>query len=184
MLNLRSGCLAFAAIGLALFQLACSQSQVTETLSLVVTAADAAVSVLEAGGQIPAPVATQITNYLGEVTSGVQFASTELASADSAALKASKIAQEFATISAPNLPPGIGAAIGATVQAVASAVTNFLSTVNHAAVAANAVSVPYAESFAAKGKGLKAAKGKLAEIAAKNAAVKARLAALNKSSML
>ena len=180
MLNLRSGCLAFAAIGLALFQLACSQSQVTETLSLVVTAADAAVSVLEAGGQIPAPVATQITNYLGEVTSGVQFASTELASADSAALKASKIAQEFATISAPNLPPGIGAAIGATVQAVASAVTNFLSTVNASAVASNAVTVPYAESFAAKAKGLKAAKKTLEQISAHNAAVKARLAALTK----
>lgn len=179
MLNLRSGCLAFAAIGLALFQLACSQSQVTETLSLVVTAADAAVSVLEAGGQIPAPVATQITNYLGEVTTGVQFASTELASADSSGLKASKIAQEFATISAPNLPPGIGAAIGATVQAVASAVTNFLSTVTSAASASNAISTPYAESFAGKVK-MKAAKKDLDKIAAHNAAVKARLAALRK----
>lgn len=180
MVNYRKWSLAFAAVGLALFSLACSQSQVTETLSLVVTAADAAVGVLEAGGQIPAPVATQIANYLGEVTTGVQFATTELASADASGLKASKIAQEFATISAPNLPAGIGAAISATVQAVASAVTKFLSTVASQAVAANAVTVPYAESFAAKAKGLKAAKGKLAEIAAKNAAVKSRLAALSK----
>ena len=177
--NVRRSILAFAAFALTLSMVACSQSQVTETLSLVVTAADAAVSVLEAGGQIPAPVATQITNYLAEVTTGVQFATTELASSDSDALKASKIAQEFATISAPNLPPGIGAAIGATVQAVASAVTNFLATVQ-AQASAQTITVRDVTAFAAKAKGLKAAKKQLTAIQAKNAAVKARLAALHK----
>ena len=75
-----------AAAGLTLGLVACSQSQVTETLALVVTAADAAVTTLQATGQIPPGTATLITNYLSEVSTGVSFATMELASSDSSAL--------------------------------------------------------------------------------------------------
>ena len=76
-----------AAAGLTLGLVACSQSQVTETLALVVTAADAAVTTLQATGQIPPGTATLITNYLSEVSTGVSFATMELASSDSSALE-------------------------------------------------------------------------------------------------
>jgi len=126
--------LTFTLLGALLFQVGCSQSQVTTTLDLVVTAADAAVSVLQSTGTLPPGTASLITGYLGQVTTGVEFATTELASTDSTAVKAAKITQEFAMIVVPNLPPGTGAAIVSVVASVAQAVANFLSTLQTVAM--------------------------------------------------
>lgn len=160
-----------AAAGLTLGLVACSQSQVTETLALVVTAADAAVTTLQATGQIPPGTATLITNYLSEVSTGVSFATMELASTDSSALKASRIAQEFASITVPNLPVGTATAIGATVAAVVSAVSNFLATIQPAAASLTAAGAPTPKQ-------IKVAKSALSKIDSQNAQLKLRLAQL------
>lgn len=132
-----------AALAGLLMQVACSQSQVITTLDLVVTAADTAVTVLQATGTLPPGTASLITGYLNQVTAGVQFATTELASSDSNAVKASKIVGYFAMIAVPNLPPGTVQTVVAVVQAVANAVANFLATLpNMSLTAADQKALP------------------------------------------
>lgn len=111
---------------------------VTSTLQLVIAAAEAAIPVID-------PAAASVAMpYLKAVSQAVSFASTELASADTSAVKAEKIITQFATIAAPNLPPGISQTIVSAVLAVTSAVGNFLATIQTAAppaVAATAVRI-------------------------------------------
>ena len=161
----------FAAVLIMLGLTACSQSQVTETLDLVIAAADAAVSVLAPG------TAALITPYLSEVSAAVDFATTELASDDSAAIKAAKIAQQFATIAAPNLPPGTAQVIVQAVAAVGKAVITFLGSLQ--ATGADLQSTPVGANafFAGGAKSLKVSKNKLAQIAVHNAKLRAKLAA-------
>ena len=178
----RQICLTAVLLALSVALTACSQSSVTLTLDLIVTAADAAVGVMQSTGQIPPGTATMITNYLGDLTTAVDFATTELASSDTAAVKAAKIAQEFAMIAAPNLPPGTASAIVSTIQAVAKAVANFLASVQTAALNIQAVPAG-ANAFAGKSGTLKlnsADMKALPKIKARNAVVKAKLAALPK----
>jgi len=163
-------------IGALLFETACGQSQVTETLALVVAAASAAIDVAD-----PA-LAPVVAPYLTGVTNAVDFAATELASTDTDAVKAAKIAQEFASVAAPNLPPGTALTIVTVIGAVATAVKNFLGTVaaTSATLEGNAA---YVESFAAKGKGLKmssADQKAIAKIQVENAKARAKLAKLKK----
>lgn len=158
----------------------CSQSQVTITLDLVVTAADVAVSTLETTGQIPAPIANEVTSYLGQVTTAVDFATTELATTDTAAIKATKITSEFAALALPQLPPGGPAAIVATINAVAQAIGKFLATIQTTSAQ---LETPGALAFAGSSGSAKlnsADKKALPKIAARNAAVKAKLKALQK----
>lgn len=152
----------------------CSQSQVTVTLDLVVTAADVAVSTLQSTGALPPGTATVIQGYLGSVTTAVSFATTELASADTGAVKASKIAAEFAMLAVPNLPAGTPQVIGETLQAVASAIANFLATLP--TVAGTGPLVAKADGTAAPTKAqVKIAQGQLDKIAGHNAKVRAKL---------
>jgi hypothetical protein len=111
----------------------CGVSNVTTTLEIVITSAETAVGVLGATGTIPPAVVTQVDTYLTLVSQATSFAATELASSDSSAVKADKIIAQFASISAPILPPGIAQTIVAVIQAVANAVANFLNTIQPAA---------------------------------------------------
>lgn len=167
----------------ALALVGCGQSSVTLTLDLVVTAADAAVSALQATGQLPAGTATQITAYLGDVTKAVDAATAELATMDTVAEKAAKIAQAFAGIAAPVLPSGTAQAIVLTVSAVATAVANFLASVQTTSAALDQPALAHA-FFGANGhwngKLSRADRKALKDIQAKNAKVKAALASLPK----
>jgi len=100
---------------------------VTSTLQLVIAAAEAAVGVIDP------PAAVLINPYLRAVSLATSFAATELASSDTSPVKAEKIIAQFASITAPNLPPGISRTIVAAVEAVTTAVTNFLATIQPAA---------------------------------------------------
>jgi hypothetical protein len=159
----------FALVGALLFQTACSSSAVTDTLALIVAASNAAIDVSDPS------LAPVVAPYLTDVTNAVDFATTELASADSGAVKATKIAQEFATMAAPTLPSGTAQTVVLSIEAVATAVQNFLKTI--AASSAELQATPTgASAFFAGGKSsLKASKRELAKIRAANAKVKAKL---------
>jgi hypothetical protein len=158
-------------VGALLFQASCGGNAVTETLALVVSAASAAIDVAD-----PA-LAPVVTPYFTGVTNAVDFATTELASADSGAVKAAKIAQEFAQVAAPNLPVGTAQTVVLSIEAVATAVQNFLKTI--AASSAELQSTPAgANAFFATGKGsMKASAKELAKIREANAKLKAKIAA-------
>lgn len=115
-------------VGLLLVALlaGCGSGTVVTALELVTAASEAAVSTLEAAGQITPGTAIQIDSYLANVSAATQFAATELQSTDTTALKVSKIAAQFAGIAVPNLPPGTAQAIVTAIQAVANAVSKFL----------------------------------------------------------
>jgi len=150
-----------------LFQTACSQSQVTETLALVTAAADAAVGVLAPGTQ------ALVVPYLNEVTSATDFAVTELQSTDAPGVKAAKIAAQFASVVAPQLPPGTASTIVLAVGAVGKAITAFLATLNPAATtAAHALTLSKTKTLKLSGADKKA----LSDIKTKNDVVKLKLA--------
>lgn len=155
---------------------ACSGNQVTTTLQLVVAAAEAAVDTLGSTGSLSQDVVQQVDGYLLATSDGVQFATDELASSDTPAVKASKIAQKFAGISAPNLPPGTPQTVLAVVSSVSKAILSFLSTVQQSQ--AVLVAHPeYATAFAgeAKGKMPKAADKKLKDIKSRAERLKQRI---------
>lgn len=116
-------------VALMLMSLVGCTNNVTTTLQLVVVAAEAAVDTLGSTGTIPPAVAKQIDAYLLATSDGVSFATDELTSTDDPGIKAAKIAQKFAAITAPNLPAGTPQNIVAVVAAVSKAVLTFLSTV-------------------------------------------------------
>jgi hypothetical protein len=163
---------------LALFvALAGCQSSVVRDLDLVVTASEAVVTVLAGAGVIPVAVATAVDTYMGDVTSFENFAQAELASSDSAVIKAEKIAAEVASIAKPNLPSGTPQVIVSVVQAVVNAVANFLSTVQ--TTARLVADTPYADGFtnSAKPKPVKLSKKDIEKVQALHprvAALKAR----------
>lgn len=131
MIKIKSALLSIAVIGTLLFQVACSQSQVTVTLGLVVAASSAAVTTMESAGQLDQNTATQIIGYLNSVTSGVQYADTELSSTDTSEVKGLKIAQYFAkNVLLPNIPAGTASNIVAVINNVATSVVNFLAQVS------------------------------------------------------
>jgi len=114
---------------LTMFLTGCGSSNVVTALELVTAASEAAIGALEATGQIPPGTAMQIDQYLAEVSTATQFASTELTSTDTTAVKTAKIAAQFANIAAPDLGPGTAQAIVQVVAAVAKAVSSFLATI-------------------------------------------------------
>lgn len=95
---------------------------VTNTLQLVIAAAEAAVAV------VSPEYAALLNPYLRAVSQATSFAATELASTDPSSVKAEKIIAQFASLAAPNLPPGVPQTIVAAIEAVTSAVANFLAT--------------------------------------------------------
>jgi hypothetical protein len=169
----RTVLLSTALLGALIFQAACS-SAVTETLALIVSASSAAIDVVD-----PA-LASVVTPYFTEVTNAVDFATTELASSDSGAVKATKIAQQFAMIAAPSLPKGTAQTVVLAIEAVATAVQNFLKTIS--ASSAELQSTPAgASAFFATGKGsMKMSRKEVEKIRAANDAVKRKLAKYRK----
>jgi hypothetical protein len=170
----------FLAIVLCLALVSCGQSDVTLTLDLVVTAADAALTTLEGSGQVSASTAGQVNSYLTQVTNAVTFTTTELASSDSDAIKSTKIAAEFASVIAPNLPGGTALEIVAVVGAVAKSVTNFLALMSSTSAQLRSAE---GNAFFAAAKGWKLSKGDqkaLPKIAAKAAALRKRLQSVKK----
>jgi hypothetical protein len=163
-------CAAGLAVLLSFALVGCSSSAVRD-LQLVVAGGEAVVAALESAGTIPAPAAALINTYMGQVSAFVSFSTTELASSDSPAVKASKIAAEAVGISKPDLPSGTPTLVATSIQAVASALANFLS--NIAATSAQlSVSPQFASGFGAKKKAPKldmsaSDKKKLAELHAR-----------------
>ena len=125
---------------------ACSSSAVRD-LELVVAGGEAVVAALESAGTIPAPIAAAVNVYMGQLSAFVDFATTELASTDTAAIKASKIAAEAATVAGPDLPPGTPAVIAASIKAVATALATFLGSIQTTAALLSEPS--YGNSFMA-----------------------------------
>lgn len=165
-------------VGLLLFsQTSCSQSQVTITLDLILTAADTAVSTLQSTGTIPAAEAAVIQQYLSEVNDAVSYTTTELASSDSTTVKTAKITSKFASIVVPQLS-GTPASIVTTISAVVNAVSNFLSTLT----TTNAQLIQFENSFTGthSWKLTRGDKQHLNAIAAKAKVLKAKLNALPK----
>lgn len=103
----------------------CSSSTAIDTLNATVAAADAAVNSLEINGIVSQADALLTVNYLSAVAVASQSAAVELASADTAAIKATKITAYFANAAAPAIssaPP----AVQASLAAVSAAVNAFL----------------------------------------------------------
>ena len=115
------------ALALSGFLVGCGTSSIVTALEAVIAAAEAAVATLGAVGTIPPATVTLLENYLTSVSEATAFASTELASNDSPAVKATKIIQQFAMIAAPILPPGTAQVVVDVIQAVTKAIANFLS---------------------------------------------------------
>lgn len=127
----------------------CSSSAVRD-LELVVAGSEAVVAALESVGTIPAPIAAAVNVYMGQLSAFVDFATTELASTDTAAIKASKIAAEAATVAGPDLPPGTPALIATSISAVVTALATFLGNIHTtASLASEDLPPPYANSFTA-----------------------------------
>jgi hypothetical protein len=153
-------------IGVLLFQAACGQTAVTETLQLVVTAAGAAIDILDPS------LAPIVAPYLSAVSSAVDYAITELDSSDPPAQKAAKIAQQFAAIAAPILPPGTASTIVSAIEAVASAVNVFLGSIGSTSKTAVALHTSDSKALSLS----RADRDMLPKIRAANAANRAKLA--------
>ncbi len=160
--------------GLLLSQSACTPGQITTDLQLIVTAASAAIDIsFPALGILLGPYFTEVTTFIDE-------ADTELASTDSAAIKATKIAQDALSVILPQLPAGLATTVVTDIIAVGTAVTTFLARIG--ALTAALRSTPAgARAAQVSGSGsLKLTRGDmqaLPKILVANAALKAKLAA-------
>jgi hypothetical protein len=97
------------------------------TLDAITIAIDAILPFIP---QVPPASVPIIEKYLTQLTTAVEGAATELASSDSALVKAEKIAALFAGIVLPDLTAlGVAANIVNLINAVAKAVTDFLAAV-------------------------------------------------------
>lgn len=154
-LNIRPGVALALAAGLSLALVACSNS-VTTGLELTVAAAEAAVNTISAlnPGAIPPATAAALTGYLDSVLNFAEFATTELASSDSGAIKAAKIASEGAKLAAPDLAAGSPAVVVAVIRSVSDAVLKFLASVQgaQAQLVAAGSGLAFADPPAKKGK--------------------------------
>lgn len=123
----------------ALMLTSCGQSSITKELQLVIAGVEAVLPLIP--GVTP-DAAVKINTYLSAVSDGAEYATVELASADSEILKASRIAAKFASIAAPVLPAGTAQAILTDIENVAAAVQRFLSVIQAAPVTARAAGQP------------------------------------------
>ena len=162
---------------LAFMCLAGCGSSAVQDLQLVIAGSEAVVAALETVGVIPASVSAAINTYMGQVSAFADFATTELASTDTAAVKASRIAAEAASVAKPDLPGGTPTLLVTSIQAVAQAVATFLANIHTTAALISEPS--YGNSFAAAGKPAKiniskADQKKLEALHARAAALKAK----------
>jgi hypothetical protein len=114
------------AIALAMAFLAgCAQNQILKTLEASVTAAEMLIAALQVSGRIDPAVAYEIETAIEGLPLAYQETAAELSSADTAAVKAAKIASYYASTVAAlqTLPPPArfyAAAIAASIQAFLS----------------------------------------------------------------
>ncbi len=109
---------------------ACTISQLSISLAIVsdaTTAATIAIPILETAGVVPAPIGNLILDYTAAVGDACSQSSTELLTADTAAIKSEKIIGYFATVAVPALGPTVGPEVAAIIKAIESAVNLFLS---------------------------------------------------------
>ncbi len=104
---------------------ACTPGALVGSLDAVVSAVSLALPILSLAG-VPGPVILLAQGYLQSVSTAVHATTAELASADTPAVKAVRIASYFAAAIVPNLPAGIDPRIGQLLAAVAQAVQAFL----------------------------------------------------------
>ena len=103
---------------LSLGMVGCSGGQIVSGVQAVVAATEA---VIEALPNIPAPVKSEVTGYLNLASSGVTCVNTELATADTGAARALKIASCFTGLNISALSPQAQAyvtAVNAAIQAL------------------------------------------------------------------
>lgn len=153
----------------ALSLIACSQSAVTTVLEAVITTTSAAVDIAfpQAAAQLN-PYFTQVSNFVDQV-------STELATMDTPAQKAAIIAQDAAKIAAPNLS-GLTGEIVTRIGAIAPLIAQLVSEIQSLSAGIDSTPGGAQAFFAAKGTKPPTSAG-LAKIRAKNAALKAKIAA-------
>lgn len=169
-------CLSLVAL-LAFSQVACTQSEITLTLGLIVSSAQTFLDIADP------PVAALAAPYFTQVNAFVSFSTAELASTDSGATKASRIAQEALKLSVPNLPAGTPQSIANALSAVVTNIINFIAAIH--SLSAELTATPAgALAFAASGpKAVKLNhkdKTALKKIEEANAKLKARLKSIPK----
>lgn len=158
-----------------------AQSDVTIALTLLVSGLDTAVSVLQSTGGISAAEAAIATQYLNEVTTFIDFVEKELASTDTVLQKSAAIANEAVTLGLKQLPPGLPTVLASVFAAVLNDVAQVLTSVQTTSALLIGRGI---NSFQSQkkwnGKINSKDKKVLADVAAKNAAIKKKLNALPK----
>ncbi len=128
-LSRNSGIGASLVLTLSLITTACNP---LGNLELVITAAQVAIPAISAAGAIPPNTSAEIVKYLGAVNTAVGQTTTELASTDSSAQKATKITGFFAAAAIPVLPTGTDQRIVSVIQSVDAAIGVFLTSIGSA----------------------------------------------------
>jgi hypothetical protein len=104
----------------------CPAATPLEALDVVVTAAQVAIPALASAGAISSEDSDKILAYLSAVNTAAGQAATELASSDSSALKATKIAGFFAAAAKPVLSGAASQKVITIVQGIDAAVSALL----------------------------------------------------------
>lgn len=118
--------LASAIVLMSLLMTGCSATQVTTTISLVVTSAQATFPLVAQEAKLDSTTTTQINGYLTGLQACVVQVNVIEAGTDTNAVKAAKIVAAFAAVTKPNLPPGTPQTVAAIVDTVATAAEAFL----------------------------------------------------------
>lgn len=112
---------AASAIALVLFLAACTLAQITQVINAAVLIAEQAAAIT--GVNIP----QAYLNYVSAASSCIAFAATEQASADSAAVKGTKITEQCAQHTSAALPPGTAQNLVTMAGKLAAAIQDILS---------------------------------------------------------
>lgn len=170
------------AMALALaFLMGCTQSQILATLEASVTATEALVAALQAGGKISPEVANEIERAIAGLPAAYQSTAAELSSADSQAAKAAKIASYYAsTIAALEvLPPEAQTYASAISASIHTFLSSLEQTQTGRAAAAGEGPSTMPRTVAASGASLEKTGAKqLKAISSRAAALEAQLAEL------
>lgn len=152
----------------------CSQGDILKTLEASVAATEVLVTALEVAGKIPAPIATVIENAIATLPDAYTQTAAELASTDSNAVKALKIAGYFAnaTVALKALPPE--AQMYASL--VLDAINAFLAKINPTPATTGVATANVAKKIPA----MKFSAKDVAPITSRAKSLKDRLAALKK----
>ena len=118
---------------LVLAMTACTVSTFTVTLTAITAAAEAAVPIVTATGQLSAEQGAIVSKYLSAVSDGVQKTATEMSSSDNGLDKATKVTAIWSTVTLDsavlhNLPPQAKGIMQAVVGAINAFVSQIKST--------------------------------------------------------